>query len=182
MTSRTNALIAATLMIAAPVAATAHDHAEPAEARTVALIGAAGQTLGLARLEPTTAGVLITIDASGLPEGELGFHVHETGRCDPGQGFGTAGGHFEPHGKAHGFRHAQGAHAGDMPNLLVGPDGKARLQVLNRAVALDGGEAGLLDADGSSLVIHAGPDDYVSQPAGASGPRIACAVIAPPAQ
>jgi superoxide dismutase, Cu-Zn family len=178
MISRTIAIFAATMTLAVPVAAMADDHAAATEVRTVA----AGHTLGLARLEATPTGVLVTVDVSGLPEGELGFHVHETGRCDPGQGFSTAGGHFEPHGKAHGFRHAGGPHAGDMPNLFVGSDGKARLQVLNRAVALDDGEAGLLDADGSSLVIHAGPDDYVSQPAGASGPRIACAVIAPPAQ
>lgn len=147
----------------------------------VALIGTQGQTLGMASLEQTPAGVLISINASGLGEGERAFHIHERGYCDPTISFASAGGHFAPGGTAHGFRDAKGPHAGDMPNLFVSTDGKVQAQVLNRAVRLsDSGEGALLDADGSALVIHGGADDYASQPAGAAGPRVACAVIAAP--
>jgi len=174
------AILASAAFLASPALATAHQHQGTKQSLQIQVINAKGESLGEAKVEQTSAGVLVTLEVSGLPEGDLGFHVHERGLCEPATDFSTAGGHFEPGSKAHGFKVENGHHAGDMPNLMVGADGKARIQVLNNAVMLDGGEAGLMDADGSALVIHAGPDDYVSQPSGASGARIACAVISAP--
>ena len=168
-------------LIALPASAQADDAAAEVVRMNVALIGAEGQTLGKASLEQTPAGVLITVSASGIGEGEHAFHVHEKGLCDASGGFASAGGHFAPGGTAHGYRHSGGPHAGDMPNQFVGSDGKFHAQVLNSAVTLgESGEGALMDADGSALVIHSGADDYASQPSGAAGPRVACAVIAPP--
>jgi Cu-Zn family superoxide dismutase len=102
--------------------------------------------------------------------------VHETGKCEPP--FKTAGGHFNPSGKKHGMKNPAGMHGGDMPNINVGADGKAKFQVLNDQISLKAGEKNsVLDADGSALVVHATSDDYSTDPAGNAGDRIACGVI-----
>lgn len=183
MRTRIAAPLLAFAALAFSAAAIAEHHAAAATTPVnVPVIGTQGQTLGKATLEQTPAGVLISISASGLGAGEHAFHIHEKGLCDAAGGFASAGGHFAPGGTAHGFRDAMGHHAGDMPNLFAAADGTVRVQVLNRAVRLGEGEGALADADGSALVIHGGADDYASQPAGAAGPRVACAVIAPPMQ
>jgi len=160
-------------------------HAGPVEDRSLVhatAIGSEGQALGRVVLEQTGAGVLISVDISGLTEGEHGFHIHQTGICNPGEQFKTAGGHFSPGSHAHGLRDKSGPHAGDMPNQHVSAGGRLRAQVLNGSVTLRTGKNALFDADGSALIIHADADDYVSQPSGAAGRRIGCAVIARPQQ
>ena len=144
---------------------------------TASVVGAEGNTLGMVTLEDTPAGLLVSTDISGLPEGDHGFHFHEKGVCDPGQKFTTAGGHFAPGQEKHGLMVMGGPHGGDMPNQHVGADGMLKAQVLNTRVTLSPGATSLFDADGSALVIHAGADDYKSQPSGDAGGRIACAVI-----
>lgn len=144
---------------------------------TGTFVNAEGQEIGSAALTQTASGVLIDIDVSGIPTGEHGFHIHETGACDGAGGFKSAGGHFEPAEHQHGYMAEQGPHAGDMPNQFVSADGRLRAQVLNPNVTLADGAAGVFDADGSAIVIHADPDDYTSQPTGDAGDRIACAVI-----
>ncbi|WP_119304380.1 superoxide dismutase family protein [Dongia deserti] len=136
-----------------------------------------GQEIGKAILTQTTSGVLIDIDVSRIPNGEHGFHIHETGICDSADGFKSAGGHFDPAQQQHGYMAEHGSHAGDMPNQFVGADGKLRAQVLNPNVTLTTGPTNVLDADGSALIIHADPDDYSTQPAGNAGDRIVCAVV-----
>ena len=96
--------------------------------------------------------------------------------CEPPK-FESAGPHFNPEEHQHGMMNPKGPHAGDMPNLHVPESGAVQLEVLNSTVALT--EASLLDEDGSAIVIHAGPDDYKSDPAGNAGDRIACGVITP---
>lgn len=152
--------------------------AAPANAQEMAkanFINMAGEQNGTATLTQTPDGVLIEIEAKGLPAGEwVGFHVHETGTCDHQTGHDSAGGHFNPTGAEHGFLAANGPHAGDMPNQQVGADGTLRAQVFNAMVTLDGGENAIR---GKSLMIHGGKDDYKSQPSGDAGNRQACAVI-----
>jgi Cu-Zn family superoxide dismutase len=140
-------------------------------------INAQGQSVGTAALVQTPNGVLITLELRGLPPGLHAFHIHQTGRCDANGGFQTAGGHYNPGNHEHGYMVQGGAHAGDMPNQFVGPDGVLRTQVLNDKVTIGSGDTTLFDSDGSALVLHAQPDDYRSQPAGDAGGRIACAVI-----
>ena len=114
----------------------------------------------------------VSLDASKLPPGTHGAHVHTTGRCD-GPDFTTAGGHWNPTGMKHGTQNPMGPHAGDLPNLIVGADGRGSV-----AITLPSGTmAGLMDADGAAFVIHAGADDLKTDPSGNSGGRIACGVF-----
>jgi superoxide dismutase, Cu-Zn family len=136
-----------------------------------------GQEVGRATLTQTSSGVLIEMELSNIPEGEHGFHIHETGVCDAADGFKSAGGHFEPAQHQHGYMAADGPHAGDMPNQFAGSDGRLAANVLNPNVTLSDGPMSVLDADGSAVIVHAKPDDYASQPTGNAGDRIACGVV-----
>lgn len=147
-----------------------------AQAATAALKNADGKEVGSANLTQTPHGVLINVSVKGLPPGEHAFHVHAVGKCEPP--FTSAGGHFNPGGKKHGIMVAEGSHAGDMPNLHVPQNGDLTVEVLNAAITLEKGKPNsVYDADGSAIVIHAGGDDYKSDPAGDAGGRIACGVI-----
>lgn len=136
-----------------------------------------GKQIGTATLTQTGSGVLIAIDVAGLPPGEHALHVHEKGVCDGAGKFASAGGHYDSHGRKHGYMTEGGPHGGDMPNQFVGADGMLKAQVLNPSVTLGSGDGTLFGPDGTALVIHAKADDYASQPAGDAGDRIACAVI-----
>jgi Cu-Zn family superoxide dismutase len=159
------------LVLAEPVYA---QSTEPARAR---FIDAKGQAIGTATLTEMPGGILISLEVSGLPAGEHGFHVHEAGKCEPDTGFESAGEHFDPRGHKHGYSVEDGPHAGDMPNQFVGADGRLRAHVFNPGVALASGDATLFDQNGSTIIIHANPDDYRGQPSGNAGARIACAVV-----
>lgn len=112
----------------------------------------------------------------GLPTGNHGIHIHAVGRCDPPD-FMSAGAHFNPTNRQHGLQNPNSPHASDLPNLQVGADGTGRLDALDRDVTLASGANSLFDADGSALVIHAGEDDNMTDPAGNSGGRIARGII-----
>src|SRR5688572_8210333 len=144
------------------------------ETANVRFINREGDEIGTARVMQTSRGVLVEADLRGLPPGEHAFHVHQTGRCDAPT-FESAGEHYAPNKNQHGFLAKQGPHAGDMPNIHA--LGVVKIEEYNPFVSLSGGDAPLLDADGSALVIHAKADDYRSQPSGNAGDRIACAVI-----
>ena len=119
--------------------------------------------------------VTISIAAVGLTTGAHGIHLHAVGTCDA-PGFASAGSHLNPHGKQHGSANPAGSHLGDLPNLIVGADGTGAITAkLGDSTAEI--EAALYDADGTALVIHASSDDYLTDPSGNSGPRIACAVL-----
>jgi len=110
---------------------------------------------------------------SGLTPGEHGFHVHEAGDCSAPDAS-SAKGHFNPMGKAHGHHASEERHGGDMPNLAANAQGEAKYSAEVAGLSLTGA-TGVV---GRSVVIHADPDDYKSQPAGNSGKRVACGVIA----
>jgi Cu-Zn family superoxide dismutase len=134
-----------------------------------------GKEVGTVDLSQTSAGVLLKLTVKGLPAGEHAFHIHAVGKCEPP--FDSAGGHFNPGNHKHGIMAGQG-HAGDMPNLHIPGSGELTIQVLNSAVTLEKGKPNsVFDSDGSAIVIHAGPDDYKSDPAGNAGARIACGVV-----
>ena len=124
----------------------------------------------------TAEGVALEGALIGLPPGEHGFHIHATGSCEP-PAFESAGDHLGADAGPHGFDIPGGPHAGDLRNLTVAEDSTATVDQSNELVSLRGGNATLLDDDGSALVIHAAPDDYATQPSGGSGDRIACGVI-----
>ncbi len=153
---------------------------EPRGGPPMPLINSAGQPVGTVRAWQTAGGVTFRIDASGLPHGVHGIHVHSVGRCDAPD-FTSAGAHWNPAGRKHGTANPAGPHAGDIRNVIVAANG-----VIGETVTLSGanllgpGAAGvLLDADGAALVVHADADDYATDPSGNSGARIACAVLQP---
>lgn len=134
-----------------------------------------GTETGRAHLTAGNDGVLFEVEVSGLtPRKWVALHIHETGACDHADGHASAGGHFNPDGREHGFAAANGPHAGDLPNQYVGEDGVMRAHVHTTMVRLDDAERGIR---GRALVVHAGSDDYRTDPAGGAGDRLACAVI-----
>ncbi|WP_374513642.1 superoxide dismutase family protein [Brevundimonas sp.] len=132
-----------------------------------------GVAAGSATATAADGGVMIALRVQGLPPGVHGVHVHTTGRCDPPT-FETAGGHWNPTNATHGLEEPPGQHAGDMPNLTVAQDGTGTLEYSLVGATFEG----LLDADGSAFVVHAGEDDQRTDPSGNSGDRIACGVFA----
>ena len=141
---------------------------------SAAMAGPDGADMGTVKLIQGPNGVLITADLRGLSPGFHGFHVHTTGSCQPD--FSAAGDHFNPGGDGHGYMHADGQHAGDLPNIYAGSDGIARADYFTSAITLASGEeTSVFDADGSAIIVHEKPDTYDSE-AGAGG-RVACGVI-----
>jgi Cu-Zn family superoxide dismutase len=134
-----------------------------------------GRTIARATVGEMHGGLHVRIDASGMAQGDYGAHLHTVGRCD-GPAFESAGGHWNPAGRQHGTLNSQGHHAGDLPNLEIGADGRGRIDFHAPNATLRGTN-GALDADGTAVVIHAGPDDYRTDPSGNSGARIACGVL-----
>ena len=164
------------LALALPVAV--HAAASGAPTATARFQNAQGQAVGEAQLRETPGGVLLVLSLRSLPPGPHAFHVHDTGKCEGAGGFKSAGGHFNPHTRKHGYESPEGFHAGDLPNVVVAADGTATVELLVAGVTLaEGKPNSLFDADGSALMVHAGPDDYRTDPAGNAGDRIACGVV-----
>jgi superoxide dismutase, Cu-Zn family len=143
------------------------------------LRNAVGQTVGTATFTQTGKGLRVDLEVQGLPPGVKAVHVHAVGRCDPPD-FATAGSHFNPQGRQHGAKNPEGPHAGDLPNVSVGADGRGRLESTTELLTLQRAPNSLFDADGSALVVHAAPDDLRTDPTGNSGARIACGVVTRP--
>lgn len=147
------------------------------ESESFPIINTQGSEIGALMISPLAGGgVELNVTVSGLEPGTRAMHIHETGSCITPD-FKSAGGHYNPAGAAHG--HVEdGPHAGDMMNVEANAEGNGSFNVTNDKVNIAGGSLpALKDADGTALIIHAGADDYESQPSGAAGPRIACAVI-----
>jgi superoxide dismutase, Cu-Zn family len=135
-----------------------------------------GDSLGKITLQEQSKGVELDIDLEGLPAGEHAIHIHEKGICTAPD-FKSAGNHLNPENKKHGLLHPEGSHAGDLPNLIVGEDGTAKVKLMAPQVTLKDGKGSLLPKDGTSIVIHEAKDDGMTQPAGEAGNRIACGEI-----
>ena len=145
--------------------------AYPTQANLQPTRGNAAQ--GAVQLRQEGDGVVLLAKVSGLTPGAHGFHIHEKGDCSAPDGT-SAGGHFNPTAKPHGHPGHGDHHSGDLPQLVADASGNATLEARLSGVDLGTGPLGIA---GRSFVIHAAPDDFTSQPAGNSGPRIACGVI-----
>jgi len=150
-----------------------------AEVQTVTLNGADGKEIGTAKLLQIPNGVLVRLTLTKATPGPHAFHVHAVGKCE-GPEFTTAGGHFNPTNKKHGLLSQEGSHTGDLPNVIVPDSGAVTVETVIPHVTLRAGDHTLADADGSALVLHGGADDYITDPTGNAGGRMACGVIAPP--
>ncbi len=137
---------------------------------------AEGVRVGMATLTTMTDGVRVDIEITKLTPGMRAVHIHETGKCE-GPAFQSAGGHFNPAKHEHGQLNPKGAHAGDLGNLVVLPNGTAKYTAFAAGIKLGPGDDSLLKDGGTSIVVHEGIDDLKSDPAGAAGKRIACGVV-----
>jgi len=159
--------------------------AAPAQDRdpdlTATLVNVGGETVGTVELYEATGGMLIRATFTGIEAGIHGFHIHETGLCeaapqvrpeDPPP-FRSAGDHLNPGGTQHGFLNEAGPHAGDLPNVIIPEAGEITVDIF--APGID--TALLMDADGSSFIVHSRADDYTTDATGRAGGRIACGVI-----
>jgi Cu-Zn family superoxide dismutase len=148
----------------------------PSAAKTkVELKDAQGKAVGAISVSPKGAGVSLKLSLHDLPPGEHAIHFHLNPKCDAPD-FKSAGPHFNPEGKKHGFDNPEGHHAGDMRNFTVDAKGNADVTVEDNEVTLDARHA-LFSNGGTAIVIHAKADDYRTDPSGDSGDRIACGVI-----
>jgi Cu-Zn family superoxide dismutase len=167
------AVLACLIVLVTAVQAPASDQTAHA-----ALKDAQGRDVGTADLIQTAAGVLFKLVVKNMPPGVHAVHVHGTGKCEPP--FDSAGGHFNPGDDKHGLLAAEGPHAGDMPNMHVPESGDVSVEILNAAITLEKDKPNsVFRPNGAAIVIHAGLDDYRSDPAGNAGGRIVCGVIQP---
>lgn len=144
------------------------------------LLSPAGEPIGTVSYVEEGSGIQLRVSVEGLAPGEHAVHLHTTGLCETPD-FSSAGGHWNPMGNEHGRDNPAGAHLGDLANMNVSEDGTGSATYMVAGVSFAGVEPALSDADGTALMIHEGPDDYVTDPTGNAGGRAACAVLAGPA-
>jgi len=144
----------------------------PMHALAVINPASGSQVHGTVMFERVGHAMHVTADLEGLTPGQHGIHVHEFGDCSSTDAA-SAGGHFNPGHMSHGGPTDKDRHEGDLGNITAGADGKAHLEWTDSTLTFMGATSVI----GRSVVVHANADDMKSQPAGNSGPRVACGVI-----
>jgi len=149
-------------------------------------VSPAGETVGRIDFRDGLGGVMMRINISGLTPGWHGIHLHMNADCSDGaDGFKASGGHINPDNAEHGLLNPNGAHRADIPNIFAGADGNAEAEIFRAGVNLKPSEEGaaingpypLMDDDGFAVIVHADPDDHMTQPIGGAGARVACAAV-----
>lgn len=172
MNLRNAVTLVALLAVAVPVAA---------QDAVAMLVNADGESVGKVTFHQGAHGVVLAVDAHSLPPGAHGIHLHTVGSCTPD--FTASKGHVNTTQRKHGLLNPDGPDSGDLPNLHVAADGRAKAEFYNTRIAVRHDAQSprdvpaLLDEDGAAVVIHANPDDHITQPIGGAGGRIACGVV-----
>ncbi len=168
-------LFAATLTLAALLAGcNTSPYSSGASAEAMLSPTKGNNTHGTVTLMQTGNTVRLDARVSGLTPGSHGFHIHEKGDCSAPDAT-SAGGHFNPTSQPHGSPDQTAHHLGDMPMLVADAQGNASLSATLQGVTLSEGTNSIVSR---SLIVHAAPDDFKTQPTGNSGGRVACGVIA----
>ncbi len=155
----------------------------PAVAATASIIGSSGTPIGSADFYQGPKGVLVSLSVSGMSPGWHGVHFHWTGQCDAAGKFASAQHHMGLQAGPHGYLQSKGPHAGDLPNIMIAADGTGAAEYYTDMVRLSGtgkprkGVTDMMDADGSSIIIHEKQDDQFAQPSGGAAARVACGVV-----
>ena len=169
-------ILAAALLIILALAPLAYAQGGAVKSATATLKDVSGRQIGTAQFTQGADGkVQLNVQVKGISPGLHGIHIHQYGTCSPT--FAAAGGHYNPLDRHHGLDNPKGPHAGDLPNLIINSDGAGTLKTTTDRVTLTPGRTSLFNGNGTSLVIHAKPDDQKTDPSGNSGDRIACGVI-----
>jgi Cu-Zn family superoxide dismutase len=147
---------------------------EPSVTKAVAVLhSTAGHEVhGTVTFTQTDHGIRVVAEIEGLTPGKHGFHLHEFGDCTAPDGM-SAGGHFNPDNHPHGGPMSVERHLGDLGNVTANAAGKAQLEMVDTALAFSGAHAIV----GRGVIVHAGEDDFTTQPTGNAGARVACGVI-----
>lgn len=177
MTTRMSSCAAMAVLLLGAACGTMLSAEKERKAATAEIKDAKGQNVGHAKFKAAGGGVEMSVTVMDLSPGVHAIHIHTAGQCEAPD-FKTAGGHFNPANKKHGIDNPEGHHAGDLPNLTVGANGKGTFKTTIQDVTLAGdGATSLFHAGGASVVIHEKPDDMKTDPAGNAGARLACGVI-----
>ena len=164
-----------TMALGRMIGLAARAQAQP-EVSKANFINSQGKNVGTVTIEHMASATVFLLNLHDLPPGVHAIHIHSVGKCDP-PSFDSAGPHYNPTNAQHGFHNPKGPHTGDLPNITIPASGKLETQVVVAGMRQWEGEGGILDGDSSSLIIHASPDDYKTDPSGNSGARIACAAL-----
>jgi len=150
---------------------------KPGEVK-VAIKNGTGEDVGSATFKAVKKGVKVEVKLKNFPIGMHGVHIHQNAKCE-GPDFKSAGPHFNPDGKQHGFENPMGHHNGDIPvNVAVDENHAGEATFVMTAVSLDKSAPNSLFLNGgTSIVVHEKADDMKTDPSGNSGNRIACGVI-----
>jgi len=152
--------------------------AKAGAAASARMIDLNGKEVGRANFKAAPHGVLIELDLRGLSPGAHAVMLHAAASCDAKTGFASAGPALSFDAmRPHGYFAKGGPRTGDLPNQFAGSDGVLHASFFSTAFSLGDGKKSIFDGDGASLIVHAGPDDYVSQPEGRAGARVACGTI-----
>ena len=146
-----------------------------AEVAQADVLNRSGEQVGTANFYSLAGEITVNVAFSDMTPGLKAVHLHTTGDCSAAD-FTSAGGHLNPAGREHGTMNPRGAHLGDLPNVTIGENGMGTLSALLEGTT-DAIMGEIFDADGTAIVVHEGPDDYRSDPAGDAGSRVACGVV-----
>jgi superoxide dismutase, Cu-Zn family len=166
-------------VLAITLTTAANAQAAPKEIK-VPLLTSTGQDAGTATFKTVKKGVKITLNLKNLPFGPHGVHIHQNAVCTAPD-FKSAGAHFNPDAKQHGYLNPMGHHNGDLPSSVsVGEDHTGTATFTLDSISLDPSAPNSLFLNGgTSIVVHEKADDEKTDPSGSSGNRIACGEIKP---